>query len=834
MQKKRNTRFKAVDLAIIILCLAGSTISAIAFWQVYDRTLTKLNEEPVGTIVFKKRTAQRKFEDRLVWDRLKQSSPLYNGDTIRTIELSEAVITFRDEISHLTIYENTMIKIFYDDKDGIRIDFSAGNMEVNSGLGGIIVTSGASTITVEGQADFNKSESGFNFSVLSGSANFDGEEVESGRILAMDQHGVRSIKPAIAMTSFGSSIRAAGVSGETTPVVFSWNESNFESGTYVIVEVALDRDFTRVVGSRDIGGAVSAVIPVENGNFWWRAYPANSGSREPANDIYPSGPLEVFPVSASRLIAPANSAEIIVYDNTNVSFLWTAVTGAVSYLVEISTSANMSAPAVSRRVEETGITQSGLSAGSWYWRITPIFPDWIIGLPPPSAASDFSLIAGFVPAEPVSPPMETGIAAAPQIQEFEQQPINEEEFVAAALSHETEPERQPEPEIQLEFARQLESAPAAAQTQVSAASLDTVQAAAANQSSAISGWLPNYDPASTSRVTTDRELIDGQEKEVTTITTNLAQGSPRWSGAIFEDEAFNQRLREGVGVRFKVLGDGKSWDFIVETTQTNMGRGPHRRLVSTRNGIVTEYDIPYSQLRQPSWWQGARQTFNKNNIINIIFERNPEHTAGSATIKIFDLEVYTDPVPQAAGNARQGELISIVSANWEPQVHGGNQSVRANTSANLSTGREVIEGQEKDVLILEVTISRGNEWRMGQFLVFDEPAITQSLRAGSGIRFKVLGDGVRGWRILFPTAETLAGDNHYQSLFTTRRGSIVEVDIPYSSLRQPDWALNNQSLRRIAFDKDNIQNMIIQRLAEAHETSVSGHSTIKIFDFEVY
>ena len=224
MQKKRNIRFKAIDLAIIILCLAGSTVSAITFWQVYNRTLSKLNEEPIGTVVFKQRTAQRRFADRFVWDRLKQLSPLYNGDTIRTIELSEAVISFKDDVSQLTIFENTMIKLFYNDKDGARVDFSGGNLEVSSGDASVTVVSGSSVITVEGQADFVMSDEVLSFSVLEGTVNFDGEEIESGEIIAIDQHGVRSIKPAIAMTSFGSSARILGAEGEATPVVFSWNE----------------------------------------------------------------------------------------------------------------------------------------------------------------------------------------------------------------------------------------------------------------------------------------------------------------------------------------------------------------------------------------------------------------------------------------------------------------------------------------------------------------------------------------------------------------------------------------------------------------------------------
>ena len=79
MQKKTKSRL--VDVLVIIICLAGSALSVWQFWNELNRSLEKLNEEPIATITFKYNTAQRKFSDNLVWDRLRQNSPVYNGDT---------------------------------------------------------------------------------------------------------------------------------------------------------------------------------------------------------------------------------------------------------------------------------------------------------------------------------------------------------------------------------------------------------------------------------------------------------------------------------------------------------------------------------------------------------------------------------------------------------------------------------------------------------------------------------------------------------------------------------------------------------------------------------
>lgn len=201
---------KKLDVFITIFSLTMAVFFVRLFWQEYTRTLTKLNEEPVGFVIFKQRTAQRMFADRFVWDMLRQSSPLYNGDTIRTIQLSEVVIVLKDEVSKLTIFENTMIKIFYNDKEGATVDFSQGNLEINSGTARVTVVSGSSVITVEGQTDFILNEQGLSFSVLEGSVNMDGEEIEAGEILFIDHNGERIEAPAIADDS-------VTVETETTP-----------------------------------------------------------------------------------------------------------------------------------------------------------------------------------------------------------------------------------------------------------------------------------------------------------------------------------------------------------------------------------------------------------------------------------------------------------------------------------------------------------------------------------------------------------------------------------------------------------------------------------------
>ena len=409
---KRKIKLKVIDYIIVLLCLAGAVFSGAAFWNEYNKTLVKLNEDSVGIIIFKKRVAQRKFIDRGVWDRLKQTSPVYNGDTIRTIEQSEAIIIFQDEVTYLSMDESTMIQVFYNNQGGARIDFSGGGLEVASESKNFVISSGDSTIVLDRKARLNKHEKELILSVFDGKASFDEIEIGAGNILAFDSNGELSTKPVISMTSFASSayvlgsppLSKDGTPIETVPVVFSWNALNFDADTFVIVEVAKDRAFNRLVEIRDVIGASSVSIPLENGNYFWRAYPVEGSqsaegpktadSRTPVSRLYPSGKLEVIPVAAAILLSPSQDEEFTFSGKSPIPFSWTAIESASSYLLEISARMDMANPVVSRLVEESSVVQSPLDYGRWYWRVTPVFPAQMKGEASSSEVGEFSVVGG--------------------------------------------------------------------------------------------------------------------------------------------------------------------------------------------------------------------------------------------------------------------------------------------------------------------------------------------------------------------------------------------------------------------------------------------------------
>jgi hypothetical protein len=402
MQKKKSTKSRATDFLIILFCLAGASVSGVLFWQEYNRTLVKLNEAPIGTIVFKNRIAHRKIENRIAWDRLKQTSPIYNGDTIRTAEMSEAVITFPDTVANIGVFENTLIQVFYNEEDGARIDLTNGDLEVSAGTGSILVSSGTSVVEIgqESQVSLNRGSGGFELAVSEGTARVNGTDLESGRTLSLLDDGSSNPNPVIAVTTLGKFTRVLGSSNGRSSIQLSWNASNFNSDTHVLVQAAQDKGFTRIVETQDIWGASSATLSLPPGMYFWRAVPVQGA--EPVRGSYPSGRIEVLPPASVTAFAPAQGEDFIFTGNSRIPFSWSSAEGTNGYLLEISANENMISPEISRRIQSTSVIQTGLGDGRWYWRVRPLFPQQVKGEAVPSAVQAFSIARGtVVPAVPV-------------------------------------------------------------------------------------------------------------------------------------------------------------------------------------------------------------------------------------------------------------------------------------------------------------------------------------------------------------------------------------------------------------------------------------------------
>ena len=393
---KKKTRFKSRnDLkgpfwTAVIICLIGAAVCYWFFHSSFFRALTKMDEDPIATITFKYKTAERKFIDRVIWDRLRQNSPVYNGDTIHTADISEATIWF-DDGTTLALAENTMAQVFLHDDGTLGADLAYGDADVDSASdgGGFFLSSDGKRMEVRkgSRLSARKKKGGrTDFLALRGSSVFeDGEELGEGKSIGLED-GEKSAG-GFAMFSPFPNQKFLQYSEESYPVNFSWDSS---SGANLSLTVASDRGFREIVQDMDVSGMTSVSVPLPKGVYYWKLIdPAQSTGSEP---IF-SGRFQIVQSLKPSLLVPAENFSYTYRKQTpSVRFIWSESEAATAYNFEISRSPDMSNPVVSQRSSSSSIIISTLGAGTYYYRVTPYYVVNRVGLSNPSETGSFKIV----------------------------------------------------------------------------------------------------------------------------------------------------------------------------------------------------------------------------------------------------------------------------------------------------------------------------------------------------------------------------------------------------------------------------------------------------------
>ncbi|MBP5753961.1 MAG: FecR domain-containing protein, partial [Treponema sp.] len=237
----------------IFFCAAGASISAVLFSQSLNMVLSK-NEEPIATITFKNKTAQRRFIDRVVWDRLKQHSDLYNGDVIHTMPLSSATIKYNSDNSTVEVSENTMIQVFAVDGQNVA-DVSEGSATVSAGENGMQLISAGVTVSVQsgGILSAVSSDGKTTFQMIQGQADLDNRSLMQGDALERGQDGQYST-PSFVVTSPMPEYKHLYYTPGAAQIPFAWRLSNISSDTPMELEFARDKKFNNVIRTVSVTG----------------------------------------------------------------------------------------------------------------------------------------------------------------------------------------------------------------------------------------------------------------------------------------------------------------------------------------------------------------------------------------------------------------------------------------------------------------------------------------------------------------------------------------------------------------------------------------------------
>lgn len=376
-KKKRKEDSLVALLLFIFFCLIGSGIFITLFVLDLNKTLTKLNETPIALISFKHKSANRKFLDREIWDKLKKKSPLYNGDTIRTAPLSEATIAF-NENDNIELYEDSIIQIFKDGEEYV-LNVAGGNVIVNTkeGSSGIKIhigkvytkLSGGTSISIRNDSKNNLSS----LQVLSGKAELISEDSKSQTLSNEDsiayfgEHGFFDSENIPLITVKNPPPNAKILSSTKGNYVnFRWKTKNTENEK-ILLKVSRNSDFEpfEIYDISDKNGDEGFNIEADSQQLYWKIYPENFGEKFKVQNK-----VSIISIDKPNLIVPANDYKISYKSELpNVRFSWSDNDWTQKYIIELSQ--NKDFLGETRKIETTDsyITLPDFSEGTWYWRV---------------------------------------------------------------------------------------------------------------------------------------------------------------------------------------------------------------------------------------------------------------------------------------------------------------------------------------------------------------------------------------------------------------------------------------------------------------------------------
>lgn len=399
MKKKRNTRSRdSLGILLTLLFLLANGYGAFwsirKFYESMNVSLTKMNEKPIATITFKHKTAQRKFDDRMIWDRLRQNSPVYDGDTIRTAPESEATIYFADG-NIMDLDENTMAQIFFHDgQAALNVDGGAVVVNSSGAKNGAVLNMGGSSVTVSAGSSISTSFSSDGetaVNVLKGDAVFSDETgltkaMDAGTSIALNAEHEEQIIPQITVTAPQPNRRLLNFGGEGTPVLFKWNAQNLSDDDFLVVEISDDRKFGNIVQSERLSGSEATII-LPDGVSYWRIFPDKAG-----RDYSAKSKVSVFSAPPPELIVPESRAEFSYKaEKPDIRFTWSTNDWITAFDFEVADNPKMENPVIKQRTTTASSFVSTLGSGTWYWRVTPFYTLNNIGFAEPSIVRAFTI-----------------------------------------------------------------------------------------------------------------------------------------------------------------------------------------------------------------------------------------------------------------------------------------------------------------------------------------------------------------------------------------------------------------------------------------------------------
>lgn len=381
--KKSPSKSVFFDILVTVICLIAFFLSVFAFYGAITQTLENQNETPIGTVSFKYKTAQRKLLDRVLWDRIKTTSPIYNGDLLRTEELAEATVTFSDGNS-IELYGQTLAQFFLDKNEGLSIDFTEGDIFISTqgNSNGVTIKSDIANFDVQGSSLVNihtiqENDAKIAVQVVNGSVIRSDDSstgfrtYSEGEVLFLDEDG-NDVEQLMMLESPLPNAKYLKQLNENVKVPFAWNTSSDLDKTTKILELSKKKSFSKIAERHTFTTEKSIALELPIGTCYYRFYTDNI-----ENAII--GNIKILDAPKTEYITPKNQ-ENISYRTNNppIRFTWSDDDYALSWEFKVADNAEMKNPIITQKTKQPSSIISRLSEGTWYWTAVPNYSQSMI------------------------------------------------------------------------------------------------------------------------------------------------------------------------------------------------------------------------------------------------------------------------------------------------------------------------------------------------------------------------------------------------------------------------------------------------------------------------
>ncbi|HOT44234.1 MAG TPA: FecR domain-containing protein [Spirochaetota bacterium] len=355
------------DRIIPLVTIGLIVLFSFMLYVDFTSTFTRSRASEIGVLTYKKKIAERRFAEEVLWEKIDRNATVYNCDYLRTMDGSGAVVNLKDN-SRIEIGENTLVLVCYSDQ-GVQIGLDKGSIAARRTAGGreMRITSGNASINMKkGVLSVNKSKEGVNLSVSSGRADLtvEGkkERVDPGKNarvtgdrVTVDRITVRQVSPDINHYYVTAAKEQA--------VNFTWEA---EGQQRVLLQVAKDSAFETIVGKASSAGT-GAAVTLPAGSYYWRL---TDGKGKP-------GPARKFTVVADRpalQLSPLGGQQFAFREKRPfIVFRWKGSGAATSYAVDVSRDPAFKDRVLSLASDKDSIATDALAAGTYYWRVRSLY-----------------------------------------------------------------------------------------------------------------------------------------------------------------------------------------------------------------------------------------------------------------------------------------------------------------------------------------------------------------------------------------------------------------------------------------------------------------------------